>query len=138
MSWKAKQPNKTHLDPANLNLIQNGRAESNNICPYYKFQFGQGGIHSTHTESLAHTQIQNCPSALQKLGDLLRWILQENIPGEFPYTQEFILSKEKAKIPPHVCRRGWPGTTNRRFHYVSFTPRPKDYPPHLIRYIIWK
>ena len=41
----------------------------------------------THTESLSHTQVPKI--ALPKYeawGDLLQWNLQENVPGEFPYT----------------------------------------------------
>ena len=39
-------------------------------------------------------------------GDLLRWQLKENIPGEFPFTAGvFPLKKTGRRSYPHVCRR---------------------------------
>lgn len=55
----------------------------------------------THTESLSHTQVAKV--ALPKFkawGDRLRWQLQENIPGEFPYTSGIYPLSVKAKTQP--------------------------------------
>ena len=75
----------------------------------------------THTESLSHTQIPRV--ALPKYrswGDILRWSLQENVPGEFPYTSGLYPFKRQGEDPTRMfAGEGGPERTNRRFHYVS-------------------
>ena len=75
----------------------------------------------THTESLSHLQIPKV--ALPKYsawGDLLRWLLQENVPGEFPYTAGIYPFKREGEDPTRMfAGEGGPERTNRRFHYVS-------------------
>jgi hypothetical protein len=52
----------------------------------------------THTESLSHSQIPKIALPKYKAwGDILRWCLQENVPGEYP-PLVYILSKEREKI----------------------------------------
>lgn len=75
----------------------------------------------THTESLSHTQIPKI--SLPKYtawGDLLLWILQENVPGKFPYTSGLYPFKRQGEDPTRMfAGEGGPERTNRRFHYVS-------------------
>ncbi|UII23793.1 methylmalonyl-CoA mutase family protein [Fulvivirga ligni] len=75
----------------------------------------------THTESLSHSQIPKI--ALPKYegwGDRLQWILQENVPGEFPYTAGIYPFKREGEDPTRMfAGEGGPERTNRRFHYVS-------------------
>jgi isobutyryl-CoA mutase len=53
-------------------------------------------------------------------GDILRWSLQENVPGEFPYTAGVFPFKRKEEDPTRMfAGEGGPERTNRRFHYVS-------------------
>lgn len=53
-------------------------------------------------------------------GDILRWQLQENIPGEFPYTAGVFPLKRAEEDPTRMfAGEGGPERTNRRFHYVS-------------------
>ena len=53
-------------------------------------------------------------------GDILRWQLQENIPGEFPYTAGVFELKRKGEDPTRMfAGEGGPERTNKRFHYVS-------------------
>lgn len=53
-------------------------------------------------------------------GDLLRWQLQENIPGEFPYTAGVFELKRAGEDPTRMfAGEGGPERTNKRFHYVS-------------------
>ncbi|HZG24828.1 MAG TPA: methylmalonyl-CoA mutase family protein, partial [Chitinophagaceae bacterium] len=53
-------------------------------------------------------------------GDILRWQLQENIPGEFPYTAGVFELKRSGEDPTRMfAGEGCPERTNRRFHYVS-------------------
>ena len=75
----------------------------------------------THTESLSHSQIPKV--ALPKYrswGDILKWSLQENVPGEFPYTSGLFPFKREGEDPTRMfAGEGGPERTNRRFHYVS-------------------
>ncbi|MEN9685304.1 MAG: hypothetical protein RLZZ28_1090 [Bacteroidota bacterium] len=53
-------------------------------------------------------------------GDILRWQLQENVPGEFPYTSGVFELKRKGEDPTRMfAGEGGPERTNKRFHYVS-------------------
>lgn len=53
-------------------------------------------------------------------GDLLKWQLQENVPGEFPYTAGVFPLKREGEDPTRMfAGEGGPERTNRRFHYVS-------------------
>ena len=53
-------------------------------------------------------------------GDLLRWNLQENVPGEFPFTSGLYPFKRTGEDPTRMfAGEGGPERTNRRFHYVS-------------------
>jgi len=53
-------------------------------------------------------------------GDILYWQLQENVPGEFPYTAGVFPLKREGEDPTRMfAGEGGPERTNRRFHYVS-------------------
>ncbi|MDF1517775.1 MAG: methylmalonyl-CoA mutase family protein, partial [Lutibacter sp.] len=53
-------------------------------------------------------------------GDLLLWTLEENVPGEFPYTAGLFPFKRTGEDPARMfAGEGGPERTNRRFHYVS-------------------
>ena len=52
--------------------------------------------------------------------DLLRWALQENLPGSFPYTAGIYPFKRQGEDPARMfAGEGGPERTNKRFHYVS-------------------
>ncbi|WP_153800081.1 methylmalonyl-CoA mutase family protein [Foetidibacter luteolus] len=58
--------------------------------------------------------------AYKDWGDILHWQLQENIPGEFPYTAGvFPLKREGEDATRMFAGEGSPERTNKRFHYVS-------------------
>ncbi len=53
-------------------------------------------------------------------GDILAWQLQENVPGEFPYTAGVFELKRTGEDPTRMfAGEGGPERTNKRFHYVS-------------------
>jgi methylmalonyl-CoA mutase len=53
-------------------------------------------------------------------GDILKWQLQENVPGEFPFTSGVFPIKREGEDPTRMfAGEGGPERTNRRFHYVS-------------------
>ena len=57
---------------------------------------------------------------LSGLGDRLRWLLLENVPGGFPFTAGVFPMKRAAEDPTRMfAGEGGPGRTNRRFHYLS-------------------
>ena len=54
-------------------------------------------------------------------GDILRWLLTENLPGEFPYAAGVFPLKREGEDPTRMfAGEGGPERTNKRFHYVSF------------------
>lgn len=90
--------------------------------PIYSFKVRDKEIKiETHTESLSHLQIPKVALPKYKAwGDLLKWILQENVPGEFPYTAGLYPFKRQGEDPTRMfAGEGGPERTNRRFHYVS-------------------
>ncbi|WP_457610201.1 methylmalonyl-CoA mutase family protein, partial [Lutibacter sp.] len=114
---------KMDLNPHNWNTILNWetkkQAYKNNI---YSFKVRDKEINiKTHTESLSHIQIPKI--ALPKYeawGDVLYWTLEENVPGEFPYTAGLFPFKRTGEDPTRMfAGEGGPERTNRRFHYVS-------------------
>ncbi|MFD1873167.1 methylmalonyl-CoA mutase family protein [Hymenobacter bucti] len=75
----------------------------------------------THTKSLSGNSIPKVavPRYLG-WGDRLRWAMQENFPGEFPYTAGVFPFKREGEDPTRMfAGEGGPERTNRRFHYVS-------------------
>lgn len=111
------------LDPKNLKLIKEWpEKQAKYKNPIYTFKVRDKEIQmETHTTSLSHSQIPKV--ALPKYeawGDLLKWNLQENVPGEFPYASGLFPFKRKGEDPTRMfAGEGGPERTNRRFHYVS-------------------
>ncbi|HEX6413243.1 MAG TPA: fused isobutyryl-CoA mutase/GTPase IcmF [Burkholderiales bacterium] len=58
--------------------------------------------------------------AYQDHGELLRWRMRENLPGEFPYTAGVFHFKRENEDPTRMfAGEGDAFRTNRRFHYLS-------------------
>jgi len=76
---------------------------------------------SLTTTSLSGTAIPKVVLPKYKdWGDILQWQLQENIPGEFPYTAGVFELKRAGEDPTRMfAGEGGPERTNKRFHYVS-------------------
>lgn len=89
---------------------------------YYVFKVRDKEIKiKTHTESLSHSQVPKVAVPKYKgWGDILRWALQENFPGDFPYTSGIYPFKREGEDPTRMfAGEGGPERTNKRFHYVS-------------------
>ncbi|MYL36588.1 fused isobutyryl-CoA mutase/GTPase IcmF [Halobacillus litoralis] len=73
------------------------------------------------TESLSGTKIPKVALPRYKdWGDRLTWLLQENVPGAFPFTAGVFPFKRKGEDPKRqFAGEGTPERTNRRFHYLS-------------------
>jgi len=53
-------------------------------------------------------------------GDILKWQLQENLPGKFPFTAGVFELKRQGEDPTRMfAGEGTPERTNKRFHYLS-------------------
>ncbi|MDA3615188.1 methylmalonyl-CoA mutase family protein [Polluticaenibacter yanchengensis] len=76
---------------------------------------------SLSTRSLSGTRIPKV--SMPKFTDwknIVRWRLQENLPGEFPYTAGVFELKRTGEDPTRMfAGEGGPERTNVRFHYVS-------------------
>jgi methylmalonyl-CoA mutase len=111
------------LDPHNWKIITEWEAQIaryNN--PIYKFKVRDKELSiETHTKSLSHLDIPKIALPKYKAwGDLLGWILQENVPGAFPFTAGLYPFKRVGEDPTRMfAGEGGPERTNRRFHYVS-------------------
>ena len=96
--------------------------------PVYTFKVRNKEINiQTYTESLSHLQIPKIALPTYKAwGDILYWRLQENVPGEFPYTSGIYPFKRTGEDPTRMfAGEGGPERTNRRFHYVSLDMNAK-------------
>jgi isobutyryl-CoA mutase len=71
--------------------------------------------------SLSGTKLQKVVlPKFKDWGDIVKWQLQENVPGEFPYTAGVFPLKREGEDPTRMfAGEGGPERTNRRFHYVS-------------------
>ena len=74
-----------------------------------------------YSESLSGTPIPRVATPRFKdWGDILRWRLQENFPGKYPYTAGVFPLKRSEEDPTRMfAGEGGPERTNKRFHYVS-------------------
>ncbi|HZX75072.1 MAG TPA: methylmalonyl-CoA mutase family protein, partial [Cyclobacteriaceae bacterium] len=114
---------KLNLDPKNWKLLESWQQKIQQYKePLYKFKVrGKEISIKNYSESLSHLQIPKV--ALPKYeawGVLLKWNLQENVPGEFPYTAGIYPFKREGEDPTRMfAGEGGPERTNRRFHYVS-------------------
>jgi len=111
------------LDPKNKLIIEEWKNRVKKYKdPEYKFKVRDRELSiKTHTTSLSQNEIPKI--ALPKYeawGDLLKWNLQENVPGEFPYTAGLFPFKREGEDPTRMfAGEGGPERTNTRFHYVS-------------------
>ena len=114
---------KMNLDPYNWEIILTWDEKVNKYKnPVYSFKVRDKEIKiATHTESLSHSQIPKVAlPKYQAWGDILKWNLQENVPGEFPFTSGLYPFKREGEDPSRMfAGEGGPERTNKRFHYVS-------------------
>jgi methylmalonyl-CoA mutase len=115
--------NKKDLDPYNWDRIINWKNTIKKYKePIYSFKVRGKELNiETHSESLSHLQIPKVSlPRYNAWGDILQWILQENVPGEFPYASGLYPFKRTGEDPTRMfAGEGGPERTNRRFHYVS-------------------
>jgi len=114
---------KLNFDPKNWAILESWEDKrklyTNDV---FKFKVRDKELSiQTHSESLSHSQIPKVVTPKYTgWGDILRWVLQENVPGEFPYTAGLFPFKREGEDPTRMfAGEGGPERTNKRFHYVS-------------------
>ncbi len=114
---------KRDLDPHNWALIEGWDALRQRYkADEYVYQVRGNDIKvPTHTKSLSNQDIPKVVTpSYRSWGDILRWQLQENVPGQFPYTSGLYPFKRQGEDPTRMfAGEGGPERTNKRFHYVS-------------------
>ncbi|MEH6385473.1 MAG: methylmalonyl-CoA mutase family protein [Colwellia sp.] len=111
------------LDPKNKVLLEQWATKVQRYKdPEFKFKVRDKELSiQTHSKSLSGSDIPKISMPkYQGWGDILKWNLQENVPGEFPYTAGLFPFKREGEDPTRMfAGEGGPERTNRRFHYVS-------------------
>ncbi|WP_297792299.1 methylmalonyl-CoA mutase family protein [uncultured Eudoraea sp.] len=114
---------KMNLDPYNWEILLNWDSTIKKYKdPSYVFKVRNKEITiSTHEKSLSGLAIPKVVLPRYRgWGDRLQWRLQENVPGDFPYTSGLYPFKRTGEDPTRMfAGEGGPERTNRRFHYVS-------------------
>lgn len=113
-----------NMDGKNLAILE----EWEKKVQSYKDEFfvykvrGQEIKVETHTETLSHLQIPKISLPRYKAwGDILKWNLRENVPGEFPFAAGVFPIKRMGEDPTRqFAGEGGPERTNKRFHYLSY------------------
>ncbi|PKP49658.1 MAG: methylmalonyl-CoA mutase [Bacteroidetes bacterium HGW-Bacteroidetes-11] len=114
---------KKSLGEANLSAIDTWEEKKKTYSdPEYIYNVrGREFRIETHTESLSHSRIPKISMPrYRSWGDILKWTLRENVPGEFPYAAGVYPFKRENEDPTRMfAGEGGPERTNKRFHYVS-------------------
>ncbi|MEJ7643962.1 MAG: methylmalonyl-CoA mutase family protein [Chryseolinea sp.] len=120
---------KGNLFPANWEMLATWKDKLKRYKdPLFSFKVRDKTIGiQTHVTSLSQSSIPKVElPSYNGWGDLLRWNLRENVPGEFPYTAGIYPFKREGEDPTRMfAGEGGPERTNRRFHYVSHSTPAK-------------
>jgi methylmalonyl-CoA mutase len=112
-----------NLDPKNKKIIEAWEEKKQSYKnEFFIFKVRDKELRiETYTKSLSHLKIPKV--SLPKYhawGDILKWNLRENVPGEFPFAAGVFPFKREGEDPTRMfAGEGGPERTNKRFHYVS-------------------
>ncbi len=111
------------LDKKNLEILENWDKK---VKIYKKKEFiykvrGKEIKIDAYTKSLSGLEIPKVSlPAFKSWGDILKWNLKENVPGEFPFASGVFSFKREQEDPTRMfAGEGGPERTNKRFHYLS-------------------
>ena len=111
------------LDPKNKILIDNWKSVKNKYKEkVFKYKVREKELSiETQSTSLSGSSIPKISLPKYRAwGDILKWQLQENVPGEFPFTAGLFPFKREGEDPTRMfAGEGGPERTNKRFHLVS-------------------
>jgi methylmalonyl-CoA mutase len=120
---KAKIRLEEQLDPACKKILETWQEKclSYQKEDYVYYVRGKEIKVPNFTVSLSHQKIPKIAvPKYQDWGDILKWALHENFPGEFPYTAGVYPFKRTQEDPTRMfAGEGGPERTNKRFHYLS-------------------
>ena len=117
------------LDPANLEVLETWEQRMDRWRGE-EFVFSVRGQELTvpiEYESLSHLKLPKVAVPTTRgWGDRLAWSLQENLPGEFPFTAGIYPFKRTEEDPTRMFAGEGPAEqTNRRFHYLAAGSKAK-------------
>ncbi len=111
------------LEPRCLEILKNWDTTKE---AYYRPEYiykvrGREVKIQTQLETISHLRIPKVSlPRFNAWGDILRWVLKENVPGEYPYAAGVFPFKREAEDPTRMfAGEGGPERTNKRFHYLS-------------------
>ena len=111
------------IDPENLKALErwDGLVAEYAGDEYIYFVRGREIRVPLHHESLSHTRVPKVAlPRYRSWGDRLEWLLQENVPGAFPFTAGVFPFKRAEEEPARMfAGEGPPEQTNARFHYLA-------------------
>lgn len=120
---EAFEQEKLNFDPKNWVILEDWEEKKQLYKnPEFKFKVRDKELSiKTHSTSLSQSEIPKVATPKYTgWGDILRWSLQENVPGEYPYTSGLFPFKREGEDPTRMfAGEGGPERTNKRFHYVS-------------------
>jgi methylmalonyl-CoA mutase len=111
------------LDPHCVKLLREwpGRMRAARTEKYSYTVRGREVTGDNFTESLSRLSIPKLGlPRFRDWGDQLRWLLEENLPGHYPYTAGVYPYRRSGEDPARMfAGEGGPERTNRRFHLLS-------------------
>jgi len=117
------------LDPENLRALEHWEGMLAEYSGEHFIYYVRGKEIKVplHHETLSHTRVPRVAlPRYRSWGDRLQWLLQENVPGEFPYTAGVFPFKRAEEDPARMfAGEGPPEQTNRRFHYLAADTKAK-------------
>ncbi len=90
--------------------------------PHYLYEVrGKAVEGSNYVESMSHQKVPKIAAPTYKSwGELLVFLMKENLPGAYPYTGGIYPYRRTGEDPLRMfAGEGTPERTNRRFHYLS-------------------
>ncbi len=111
------------LDPRARQLLRDWPAAVESYrAGTYKYQVRDRVIErDLYSETLSHLKVPKIAlPRYRDWGDVLVWLLAENVPGRWPFTAGVFPLKRQEEDPTRMfAGEGGPERTNRRFHYLS-------------------
>ena len=114
---------KDDLNRDSIKIIENWESKKKKYKDeFYTYEVRGKSIKvETHIKTLSQSKIPKIAlPSYSSWGDILKWSLKENVPGEFPYAAGVFPFKRESEDPTRMfAGEGGPERTNKRFHYLS-------------------
>ena len=111
------------LNPEAVELLKGWPARAEAVqAEEYEYEVRGKTIHGeNYRESLSRNLIPKvAPPKYRDWGELLKFLMKENLPGAYPYTGGVYPYRRTGEDPTRMfAGEGTPERTNRRFHYLS-------------------